>query len=268
MSNNIGHNSSSGRPAPPFDPSLLQPIVRSKRTPIACTECRRRQVKCSGTTPRCERCQKKGIECTYMPLSEQRVGGTGGSISRSGTPVTPMHGASGLNHSHGASRLAQSSGGWQTGGQAYPAGTGYPTPQGWQESQYAGSQGSQSNQAYAGVPMAYQQGFDQQATFAQQSSQGGTDMYAQSYAPQGYPSGTTYNAYGQTVSAADPRYAAYQAAQMMAGGQQSVAYAGQYAQQQVYFDPTAGQMIPADMAAQWTENSTTGFQGQHYSGQN
>lgn len=35
----------------PFDQSLLQPVVRSKRTPIACTECRRRQVKAS-----CHRC--------------------------------------------------------------------------------------------------------------------------------------------------------------------------------------------------------------------
>ncbi|KAI0721941.1 hypothetical protein C8T65DRAFT_171382 [Cerioporus squamosus] len=267
MSNNSGNNSSSGRAPPPFDPSLLQPIVRSKRTPIACTECRRRQVKCSGTTPRCERCHKKGIECTYMPLSEQR-GGTGGSISRSGTPVAPMHGGSGHSHSHGSSRLAQSSGGWQTGGQGYPAGTGYPTPQGWQEPQYTGSQGSQSNQAYAGVPMAYQQGFDQQTAFAQASTQGGADLYAQSYAQQGYPSGTTYSGYGQTVqSATDPRYA-YQAAQMMAGNQQSVAYAGQYAQQQVYFDPTTGQMIPADMAAQWADNTTPGFQGQHYPGPN
>lgn len=29
----------------PFDHNLLSPVVRSKRTPIACTECRRRQVK-------------------------------------------------------------------------------------------------------------------------------------------------------------------------------------------------------------------------------
>ena len=130
------------------------------------------------------------------------------------------HSHEGHTHSHGSSRLAQSSGGWQTGGQGYPAGTGYPTPQGWQEPQYAGSQGSQSNQTYAGVPMAYQQNFDQQAAFAQGGSQGGADMYAQSYAQQGYASGTTYNAYGQTMSATDPRYAAYQTAQMMAGNQQ------------------------------------------------
>ena len=67
----------------------------------------------------------------------------------------------------------------------------------------------------------------------------------------------------------------------------SVAYTGHYAQQQVFFDPTTGQMIPADMAAQWTasnvrdlifqyprmgQNSpvvqTTGFQGAHYPGPN
>ncbi|OBZ71779.1 hypothetical protein A0H81_08253 [Grifola frondosa] len=74
-----------------FDPSLLQPIVRSKRTPIACTECRRRQVKCSGTTPRCERCQKRGIECVYIPLNQQRSASAtaGGQTSRAGTPQYP-----------------------------------------------------------------------------------------------------------------------------------------------------------------------------------
>lgn len=155
-----------------------------------------------------------------MSLSEQRSG-TGGSISRSGTPVQAAHGGSaGHSHSQGSSRLAQSSGQWQTSGQNYPAGTGYPAPQGWQEPQYTGSQGGQSNQLYAGVPMAYQQGFDQQAAFTQPGSQGGADIYSQSYATQAYAGGTTYNAYGQAAPATtDPRYA-YQAAQMMVGNQQ------------------------------------------------
>ena len=34
-----------GRVNGPLDPDLLAPVVKSKRTPIACTECRRRQVK-------------------------------------------------------------------------------------------------------------------------------------------------------------------------------------------------------------------------------
>lgn len=65
--------------------------MRSKRTPIACTECRRRQVKvrhsmsgeaehtliqlaqCTGTTPKCERCEKRGMKCEYIPCSQQKA---------------------------------------------------------------------------------------------------------------------------------------------------------------------------------------------------
>ncbi|KAK7696615.1 hypothetical protein QCA50_001273 [Cerrena zonata] len=53
--------------------NLLAPVVRSKRTPIACTECRRRQVKCTGTTPKCERCEKRGMKCEYIPCSQQKA---------------------------------------------------------------------------------------------------------------------------------------------------------------------------------------------------
>ncbi|PCH41631.1 hypothetical protein WOLCODRAFT_137505 [Wolfiporia cocos MD-104 SS10] len=59
--------------AGPVDQSLLTPVVRSKRTPIACTECRRRQVKCTGGTPQCERCEKKGVKCEYIPIHQQRL---------------------------------------------------------------------------------------------------------------------------------------------------------------------------------------------------
>ncbi|KAI0786421.1 hypothetical protein C8Q75DRAFT_734795 [Abortiporus biennis] len=57
--------------------NLLTPVVRSKRTPIACTECRRRQVKCTGATPRCERCEKKGVKCEYIPCSQQKAASAG-----------------------------------------------------------------------------------------------------------------------------------------------------------------------------------------------
>ncbi|KAJ3558653.1 hypothetical protein NM688_g798 [Phlebia brevispora] len=53
--------------------ALMSPVVRSKRTAIACTECRRRQVKCTGTTPQCERCGKRGIKCEYIPCSQQKA---------------------------------------------------------------------------------------------------------------------------------------------------------------------------------------------------
>ncbi|KAH8106049.1 hypothetical protein BXZ70DRAFT_412851 [Cristinia sonorae] len=69
-----GHASTSHtRPGSSDHQTLLTPVVRSKRTPIACTECRRRQVKCTGTTPRCERCEKKGVKCEYIPCSQQKA---------------------------------------------------------------------------------------------------------------------------------------------------------------------------------------------------
>ncbi|KAI0637738.1 hypothetical protein C8Q77DRAFT_386262 [Trametes polyzona] len=293
MSSNAGKSSSGSSRPLAFDPSLLQPIVRPKRTPMACLECRRRQVKCSGTTPRCERCKKKGIECAYMSLSEQRA--TGGSISRSGTPQA----------AHGASSSAQApqqqssrthagyDAQWAQGMQGFPTGGAYPAPQGWREpthaqggsagGQYA-QQGSHSAQGFANLPMEFQQDFLQQQAAAYAHSQGGGgglptggDLYAQGFGAaaqqQAYAGGTTYNAYGQPLPGADPRYA-FQAAQMggmVLGDQQTAVYGGHYAQQ-MYFDQTAaGQMMSNDAAAaaaaqQWAGNSqayqTHGFPGQ------
>ncbi len=159
-----------------------------------------------------------------MSLSEQRA--VGGSISRSGTPASPPQGmSSGHAHSHShSSRISQAPAGWQAGGQGYPAGTAYPAaPQGWRANSPAPSsigqytQGTQVNQTYAGVPMAYHQGYTQQSGYAQagNAGQGGGELYAQGYAQPGYAGETSYNAYAQGVAATDPRYA-YQAAQMAA----------------------------------------------------
>ncbi|KZT13161.1 uncharacterized protein LAESUDRAFT_32360 [Laetiporus sulphureus 93-53] len=74
-SNGSGHRSSpsQSRERGPYEQTLLTPVVRSKRTPIACTECRRRQVKCTGGTPQCERCEKKGVKCEYIPIQQQKL---------------------------------------------------------------------------------------------------------------------------------------------------------------------------------------------------
>ncbi|KAI0676794.1 hypothetical protein C8Q78DRAFT_46433 [Trametes maxima] len=269
MSSSSGNAASGGRSLP-FDPSLLQPIVRSKRTPMACVECRRRQVKCSGTMPRCERCQKKGLECTYMSLSEQRSS-TGGSISRSGTPQAAYGGAASAQtqqHPH-TSRLAYQAQ-WAQGTQGYAAGTTYPAPQGWQAPSGQNSSTSQytqqAGQGFNNVQVGYPQDYAQQAAYAQTQVPGaphaGSEMYAQGYgstAQQGYASGTTYNAYGHVVPAVDPRFAAYQTPQMggaVSGDQQAAAYEGQFAQQ-VYHDPATGQMISADMTSgqQWADGT-------------
>ena len=84
---------------------LLTPVVRSKRTPIACTECRRRQVKvrffvfrhvwsslkplfqCTGTTPQCERCSKRSIKCEYIPCSQQKAASSSPPLR----PTYPEH---------------------------------------------------------------------------------------------------------------------------------------------------------------------------------
>ncbi|KAI0751289.1 hypothetical protein C8Q80DRAFT_564478 [Daedaleopsis nitida] len=271
-SHSSNSSSSSSRSAMQFDPSLLQPIVRSKRTPIACTECRRRQVKCSGTTPRCERCQKKNIECTYMSLSEQRASSTTGSGSRSGTPVSPA-----LGHSH-AARVAQAPASWQAGSQGFSTGTSFPAPQGWRAESAQGSSISHfgghaaQNQSYAGASVAYPQGYTAPAGYAQGGSttQAGGAMYAQGYAQQGYANGSSYEAYGPSVAGTDPGYA-YSAAQMgsISGGQPSSTYVGQYSQQQqMLFDPTTGQMMPVNVATQWADSSSAGYQAQSYSSQN
>ncbi|KAI0829380.1 hypothetical protein BC628DRAFT_1337362 [Trametes gibbosa] len=288
----MSSNPSGGARALAFDPSLLAPIVRPKRTPMACLECRRRQVKCSGTTPRCERCKKKGIECTYMSLSEQR--GVGGPISRSGTP----HAASGTPGQTQEQYQTDSIGydaHWtqqqQQGMQGFAASTAYP--QGWRAPAPSGAavgasqyvpQGGQAAREYPNVPMGYQHDImqQQQASYAARSQGGshggghlptGTEVYPEGYGmggEQAYVGGTTYNAYGHAVPSLDPAYA-YQAAQMggipTGGDQHGATYGGQYAPQ-MYYDQALGQMMAVDAAgAQQWAGSTQAFQGHGFSGQ-
>ncbi|TCD63201.1 hypothetical protein EIP91_005840 [Steccherinum ochraceum] len=42
-----------------------------RRTPMACTFCRGRKLKCDGRSV-CANCNKRGIPCTYVPVSGQR----------------------------------------------------------------------------------------------------------------------------------------------------------------------------------------------------
>ncbi|KAF9782760.1 hypothetical protein BJ322DRAFT_1212352 [Thelephora terrestris] len=49
---------------------------RSRRTFMACTECRRRQVKCTPSESAgqaCERCAKRKIKCEFMSIQEQKL---------------------------------------------------------------------------------------------------------------------------------------------------------------------------------------------------
>ncbi|KAI0771505.1 hypothetical protein BD413DRAFT_55775 [Trametes elegans] len=260
-----------------FDPSLLQPIVRSKRTPMACTQCRQRQVKCTGNIHGCERCAKKGLECVYMSLSDQRAS-SGGSISRTSTP-----GSSGRSSSSRIGHQSQWSQGTQ-GAQAYPTGAPYPAPQGWREpSSTHGSSAGQyvppAAQTFHGGQIGFQAGYGSQQTAYGQGpalggavAPGGADLFAQGYGQPGYAGGTTYNAYGHAMSSSDPRYA-YPPTQMggVSGGDQPTStFGNDYSSHHMFFDAATGQMVSADVATaqQWTENTQQGFQGHSFPGQN
>ncbi|TFK96888.1 hypothetical protein BDV98DRAFT_514833, partial [Pterulicium gracile] len=39
-----------------------------KRTPMACTFCRGRKLKCDGMRPSCGNCNRRGFACAYAPV--------------------------------------------------------------------------------------------------------------------------------------------------------------------------------------------------------
>ncbi|KAI0775090.1 hypothetical protein BD413DRAFT_443959, partial [Trametes elegans] len=39
-----------------------------RRTPMACTFCRGRKLKCDGRTPSCHNCNKRGLACEYKSV--------------------------------------------------------------------------------------------------------------------------------------------------------------------------------------------------------
>ncbi|RUS34489.1 hypothetical protein BC938DRAFT_480162 [Jimgerdemannia flammicorona] len=45
------------------------PSKTTERTPVACTRCRRKQVKCDGAAPRCRRCEFSDEDCVYVKAS-------------------------------------------------------------------------------------------------------------------------------------------------------------------------------------------------------
>ncbi|KAI0791048.1 hypothetical protein C8Q75DRAFT_759107 [Abortiporus biennis] len=40
-----------------------------RRTPMACTFCRKRKLKCDGRKTSCGNCDRRGIPCSYVPVS-------------------------------------------------------------------------------------------------------------------------------------------------------------------------------------------------------
>ncbi|KAG2005637.1 hypothetical protein CC2G_002024 [Coprinopsis cinerea AmutBmut pab1-1] len=43
-----------------------------RRTPMACTFCRGRKLKCDGGRPSCSNCNKRDLACNYVPVSSTR----------------------------------------------------------------------------------------------------------------------------------------------------------------------------------------------------
>ncbi|KAI0698900.1 hypothetical protein BC835DRAFT_1304692 [Cytidiella melzeri] len=109
---------SAGKAGPKVSDSqpLLTPVVRSKRTPIACTECRRRQVKCTGGSPQCERCLKRGVKCEYIPCNQQKAASTG-SPTPPAQPERQMHHPIAFYQSQSSQSSTTP---WQQSGSSYP----------------------------------------------------------------------------------------------------------------------------------------------------
>ncbi|GJJ69666.1 hypothetical protein EMPS_02014 [Entomortierella parvispora] len=46
--------------------------VKRKRLTLACSNCRRKKIKCDGVKPTCANCAKLGVECAYLPSMKKR----------------------------------------------------------------------------------------------------------------------------------------------------------------------------------------------------
>ncbi|KAF9817662.1 hypothetical protein IEO21_03318 [Rhodonia placenta] len=299
--------SGSRKPSPPTarergsggggsDPNLLAPVVRSKRTPIACTECRRRQVKCSGGTPQCERCEKKGVRCEYIPIHQQRMAAN----------TTMQHNQSAI-HLYGypsaqVSRSVPSSPDhWrhQQDQQAYPSYVpgAVPSGQEWQQ-HYTGTP-QVSSQRYtqqtvqsapAQLGFAYSQGYQTNESYhiasvntAQQYTRGSAAGAAEGYTqgqsvPSQYGYAGTYDASAQAGGSAVSSNIAYSipptaneqllSSQMTLPAGQLGSYQEQYYQgQHTGYDPsspTPGQEAPYGTWAETNNPDYTGYEGHPY----
>lgn len=65
-------------------PHMMLPRRRVRQ---ACISCHSRKARCSGTTPKCDRCRAQGIECVYRPGKRIRTNQGGGCSSV--TPASP-----------------------------------------------------------------------------------------------------------------------------------------------------------------------------------
>lgn len=75
--------------------------------PLACDACRRKHVKCDGTTPVCGRCSTNALACTYtasrrgLARRRRRTAATGGGASTSSALQSPAHSHASASRSYG-----------------------------------------------------------------------------------------------------------------------------------------------------------------------
>lgn len=74
-----------GSPNPDTE-SVTALSVPRRRVRLACTNCHSRKARCSGSMPKCARCQSQGIPCVYKPT--KRSGGVNGTGQPSTNPGT------------------------------------------------------------------------------------------------------------------------------------------------------------------------------------
>lgn len=64
----MASNKTKSAPGPRAAPRTLSPVDEiDKLAPLACTECRRKHVKCDTAIPNCMRCISSGAQCQYLP---------------------------------------------------------------------------------------------------------------------------------------------------------------------------------------------------------
>ncbi|KAJ6502869.1 hypothetical protein C8R47DRAFT_1193172 [Mycena vitilis] len=101
-------------PSPPSD-SSLKAFTQRKRIYVACVHCRKRKIRCikdGFEGAQCERCKKKGLDCEYVPVCEEREKAlfTTPEGSENGSPAPSFHippyppaGAQAYPHHYGTS---------------------------------------------------------------------------------------------------------------------------------------------------------------------
>ena len=87
--------------------------------------------KCTGASPQCERCEKKGVKCQYIPCSQQKANAASSSSPASQSPVSPPSYPVGHSQYHSPQWQQPDS---NVQGYIPDSSGGYATPMDWRKS--------------------------------------------------------------------------------------------------------------------------------------